>query len=129
MAPLKVLRALTEAARWMSHHLAADIIFDHTDNYGRDPFERMAHFGYDYNTWEGENIAAGNRTAFETFLQWKDSPDHNENMLDPAYKVIGIGMVHRHGSEYGYYWVTDFGGYVDELIDVDVGRNLFRPYP
>jgi uncharacterized protein YkwD len=55
-----------------------------------------------------------------------NSPDHNENMLDPAYKVIGIGMVHKHGSEYGYYWVTDFGGYADELIDVPAGTEVSK---
>src|SRR5213593_4396230 len=113
---LKVSRTLTEAAKWMSVDLSTDYNFSHNDSYGNDPFDRMATFGYDYDTWEGENIAAGNSSAYDTFIQWKNSPEHNENMLDPHYRVIGISRVHKPGSMYNYYWTTDFGGYVDDLI-------------
>ena len=37
--------------------------FSHTDSLGRDPWTRMCYFGYCYNTWKGENIAAGYVTA------------------------------------------------------------------
>lgn len=120
LVPLKVSRTLTNSAKWMSSYLATDESFDHTDKFGNDPFDRMSMFGYDYNTWEGENIAAGNSSAHDTFLQWKNSPEHNENMLDPYYRVIGISRVSKPGSVYGYYWTTDFGGYVDDIIDTPI---------
>jgi uncharacterized protein YkwD len=116
LQPLKVSRTLTSAAKWMSADLSNDDNFSHTDSYGNDPFDRMALFGYNYNTWQGENIAAGNGSADDTFIQWKNSPEHNENMLEPNYRVIGISRVHKPGSVYYYYWTTDFGGYVDDII-------------
>jgi chitodextrinase len=34
-------------------------------------------------------------------------------MLNPAFAAIGIGRSYGTSSAYGWYWVTDFGGYVD----------------
>jgi uncharacterized protein YkwD len=110
LAPLSVQPQLTEAARWLSGDMAAKHYFDHTDSEGRDPFERMADFGYAANTWKGENIAAGYGTAAKVFAAWKDSPDHNDNMLNAHFRTIGIGRSHLDGSPYRTYWTTDFGG-------------------
>jgi uncharacterized protein YkwD len=77
------------------------------------PWDRMAKDGYDYNTFTGENIAAGFETADEAFEAWRNSPSHNHAMLDANYRVIGVGRVNAPGSRYGWYWTTDFGGKVD----------------
>jgi hypothetical protein len=90
--------------------MATNNYFSHTDSLGRDPFERMADFGYTYNTWKGENLAAGADTAQGAFNLWKNSPGHNANMLNGNFKVIGIARVYGAGSQYGWYWTTDFGG-------------------
>src|SRR5680860_629552 len=93
--------------------------FDHTSlqsDYfpeGSAPWDRMEAVGYNYNTYTGENIAAGYETASQVFQGWKNSPGHNANMLKPEYKVIGISREYVPGSPYGYYWNTDFGGHVD----------------
>ena len=73
----------------------------------------MATVGYDYNTYKGENIAAGYTTAAQVFDAWKNSASHNENMVDPNYKVVGISLIFVSGSTYKYYWTTDFGGFID----------------
>lgn len=112
--PLQVSIALTNAAKWHSGDMAQFDYFDHTDRLGRDPFVRMAAFGYGYSTFKGENIAAGNSTAAATFDQWRNSPPHNANMLNSAYRAIGIGRAA--GGTYGYYWTTTFGGYVDATL-------------
>jgi len=39
----------------------------------------------------GENIAAGNSDAWNTFVQWRESPGHNANMLTGEFTCIGIG--------------------------------------
>ena len=80
---------------------------------GADPGERMEACGYDYRTVKGENLAAGQPTAAEALQTLKDSPTHNANLLHPDFKVIGIAAVHASDSEWGHYWTTDFGGYVD----------------
>lgn len=120
-APLQVSIALTKASAWMSDDMSkrsADT-FGHADSLGRDPFARMATFGYDYsvfNTYAAENIAAGNAGAAETFTQWKNSPGHNANMLDANEKTMGIARVGRAGSPYKWYWTNDFGGFVDATV-------------
>jgi hypothetical protein len=80
---------------------------------GSEPWDRMAAEGYDYNTYRGENLAVGYETAEEAFEAWRLSPSHNAAMLDGNYKVVGIARLYVPGSEYGWYWTTDFGGVVD----------------
>jgi uncharacterized protein YkwD len=103
---------MESAAEWMSADMGAERYFDHTDSLGRDPWTRLCNFGYCYNTYKGENILAGTGNAQAAFNLWKDSPGHNANMLNANFKVIGIGRVYTAGSPYGWYWTTDFGGYI-----------------
>lgn len=110
LGALSLNAQLNAASEWMSNDMAAKNYFSHTDSLGRDPFQRMAAFGYNYNTWKGENLAAGVNTAQAALDLWKGSPGHNANMLNPNFKVIGIGRAYNAGSKYGWYWTTDFGG-------------------
>jgi uncharacterized protein YkwD len=70
----------------------------------------MCDFEYCFDTWMGENIAAGYSTASDIFTAWKNSPDHNANMLSSNYVAMGISRVYIAGSPYGWYWANDFGG-------------------
>jgi hypothetical protein len=117
--PLKISDKLQTAAEWMSGDMGAKGYFSHTDSLGRDPFQRMTAFGYTYSTTKGENIAAGNSTAADTFTQWKNSSGHNANMLNANYRVMGIGRAYVAGSPYRYYWTNDFGGYDDSGSTAD----------
>jgi uncharacterized protein YkwD len=78
-----------------------------------EPWDRMKAEGYAYNTFKGENIAAGYETAEEVLQGWRNSPSHNHAMLDGNYNAIGIARVHIPGSKFGWYWTTDFGGVVE----------------
>ena len=128
--PLQVSVALENSSTWMSNDMAAKNYFSHTDSLGRDPFTRMAAFGYPYSP-AGENIAAGNSDAQSTFTQWQTACDpdasgactyaHKQNMLNPSYVVIGIGRAYSASSTYGWYWTTDFGGYLDQTIPTGGG--------
>src|SRR5215471_9161822 len=46
LSQLSASVALTNAAEWMSADMATMNRFDHVDSLGRDPFVRMAAFGY-----------------------------------------------------------------------------------
>ena len=129
LAPLQASIALDTASDWMSNDMAQKNYFSHTDSLGRDPFVRMTAFGYNYNTYKGENIAAGYSDAASTFNQWKNSPGHNQNMLNPSYKVIGIGRVANLSSTYRYYWTTDFGGFVDAVVGTPAPTPTPTPTP
>jgi uncharacterized protein YkwD len=123
--PLQVSVTLQQSSQWMSGDMAAKNYFSHTDSLGRDPFTRMTAFGYTHYP-EGENIAAGYSDAQNTFTQWQTACDpdstgactyaHRQNMLNPSYKVLGIGRVNNASATYRWYWTTDFGAYVDQTI-------------
>jgi uncharacterized protein YkwD len=112
LSTLSSTPTMETAAEWMSGDMGANDYFSHTDALGRDPWTRLCDFGYCFNTWKGENIAAGYSTGQAAFDAWKNSPGHNANMLGANFNVIGIGRVYTAGSPYGWYWTTDFGGYV-----------------
>lgn len=114
LSKLTPTRSLNGAAHWMSADMATYNYFDHEDRFGRSPFDRMAVFLYKYNTSMAENIAAGNSSAKATFVQWKNSPGHNKNMLGKNFRAIGIARAYNENSTYRWYWTTDFGGFVDK---------------
>jgi chitodextrinase len=39
-------------------------------------------------------------------------------MLDPDFKVVGIGRSYNSASAYGWYWTFDFGDYADQILNV-----------
>ena len=122
LGTLSLNTQLGDSARWMSTDMAGKNYWPdasycaqfgqgaHCDSLGRDPFQRMADFGYTYNTWKGENLAAGADTAQGAFELWRNSPGHNANMLRAEFTVIGIARAYGPGTTYGWYWTTDFGG-------------------
>jgi uncharacterized protein YkwD len=115
--PLKVSVALTRAAEWMSHDMAAHDNFDHVDSHGREFDERMNAFGYHPAT-KAENIAAGESSAAATIQQWKMSPPHRENLLRTKLKVMGVGRARNVNSTFDWYWTADFGGTVTTTMAI-----------
>jgi uncharacterized protein YkwD len=115
LAPLQVSVALTRAADYHSVDMATKNYFSHTSQDGTTFGDRVKRY-YSYNTYYAENIAAGNATGLSTFEQWRTSAGHNANMLSANYKVIGIARAYSSTSTYKWYWTTDFGGYVDEVM-------------
>jgi uncharacterized protein YkwD len=119
LGPLLLSDMVSDASAKHDLDMGKYKFFDHitkaSDYYavGATPWDRMAASGYTYNTYLGENIAAGYATAAAVFQAWKNSSGHNANMLNSNYKVIGIALRVVSGSPYGSYWTTDFGGYVD----------------
>lgn len=106
---LTVSTNLNRAAHWMSNDLGTNGYFSHTDSLGRSPYARAIDCGYPQGA--GENLAAGTAwdSAQAAFDAWKASPGHNANMLGQYYLQIGIARVFVSGSQYGWYWTTNFG--------------------
>lgn len=117
LPPLALSQSLTRSAAWKSNDMAQNNYFAHDDiTIGRSWSQRIRDCGYTANTYLGENIAAGNSSAAATFQQWRNSPGHNANMLSANYSAIGIGRAYDASSQYGWYWTTNFGGVVDEVV-------------
>lgn len=115
--PLRVSRKLAQAALAHSRDMAQNDFFSHTGSDGSSPVDRARRAGYTYNTCIGENIAAGFSTAREVFEAWKSSPGHRRLMLDPCFKVAGVGRAYNPDSTYKWYWTADFGGFDDTSSD------------
>ena len=109
--------ALSRAAAWKSRDLGVNRYFAH-DDLSRTWVQRIRDCGYRYNTYIGENIAAGVASAQGAFDLWKNSPGHNANMLGANYTAIGIGREYVAGSPYGWYWTTEFGGVDDGYAEI-----------
>ncbi len=125
---LGMSQAIGAAAEHHSAEMASSDYFSHTMLNGVSWSLNMSNHGYTYNTYRGENIAAGSAAAYDTFMQWKNSPGHNANMLNGNYNTIGIGRVYGDSSTYKYYWTTNFGGYADGAAVV-CGQAAPAPQP
>lgn len=124
LQPLVMTQTLSAASDHHSQSMADNDYFGHDlVPEGVTWLQNMKNHGYGYNTWTGENIAAGNSSAAATFTQWKNSAAHNANMLKPEFKAIGIGRAYNSAARYGWYWTTDFGGYVDAQAQVCGGTT------
>ena len=62
----------------------------------------MAAFGI--KGYRAENLAAGSNAVEEVIERWKASPGHNQNMLLPQVKLLGLARVDTPGIGYGRYW-------------------------
>lgn len=134
VGPLQVSAALQNSSSWMSRDMAAKNYAAHVDSLGRDPHTRIVAFHYPYSPW-GENIAGGFPDAQNALHEWAMACDadssgrctygHRTNMLNPNFKVIGIGRAYKAGSAYGgWYWTTDFGGTVDQVVNARQASNI-----
>ena len=119
LGPLALTQTLSAASEHHSKSMARHNYFDHDlKPEGITWSKNMSRHGYRLNTHRGENIAAGNPGAQATFEQWKKSPGHNANMLDPDFTAIGVGRAYGANSKYKWYWTTDFGGHADAAATV-----------
>ena len=87
--------------------------FSHTLAGGTSWSKNLLDQGYTFDTYRGENIAAGNGSAQATIDQWKRSLGHRANMLNPNFTVIGVGRASNRSSNWDGYLTTTFGGYRD----------------
>jgi uncharacterized protein YkwD len=64
---------------------------------------RMSSFGI--NGYSAENLTAGSKTVEQAIVRWKNSPGHNQNLLMPEARRIGIAYASSPGAGYEHYWV------------------------
>ncbi|MEV3951965.1 sigma-70 family RNA polymerase sigma factor [Streptomyces halstedii] len=96
---------LATAASRHSADMADRDYFSHTSPDGTDPGDRITAAGYRWSTY-GENIAKGQTTPAAVMEAWMNSPGHRANILNCAFKEIGVG---REDSSDGPVWTQNFG--------------------
>jgi uncharacterized protein YkwD len=120
LAPVRPNRRLAAAADSHSDEMAADGYFDHSSLDGTSFWKRIGRWygagGYGY--WSvGENLlwSSPGATPRRALELWMASPPHRANILNPAWREIGISAVHEARAP-GVY-----GGRAATIITADFG--------
>ncbi|WPO98062.1 CAP domain-containing protein [Pseudomonas sp. HR96] len=107
--PLNWNATLASVADAYSRNMANLNYFDHQGRDGSTPGDRAELAGY-AGQQVGENIAAGYDSARKVVDGWIASPGHCANLMNPAFKELGVGYGTDPKSDAGIYWTADFGG-------------------
>lgn len=107
--PLKYNEQLGEVAYEHSADMGKRDYFSHVSPDGDDPKDRIINKDI-IGACCGENIAAGYADAFVVTDAWYNSFDHRENVLDPEFTQLGVGVAYIEGSRRVYYYTQDFLG-------------------
>lgn len=133
LPPLKANTLLDDSSLTHSTNMAQRDFFAHCDpDTNTQARDRMSAAGYSYN-YAAENIAAGSSTPDSVMVGWMNSPDHRLNILDTAWREIGVGYFHQmddlsgvsfweydsqnetctadgnSGNPFFHYWTQNFG--------------------
>lgn len=63
---------------------------------------RMSSFGI--GGYAAENLTAGSGDVVGAITRWKNSPNHNDNLLLAQANRIGLARADTPGRGYGHYW-------------------------
>jgi uncharacterized protein YkwD len=117
LAPLKVSKGLSLAAKDHAKDQGPKGATGHDGSDGSSPFARMNHYGKWFGS-AGENISYGKNTGEEIVFQLLiddgvQGRGHRKNIFSGAFNVTGVGFgSHR---KYNYMCVIDFaGGYAEK---------------
>lgn len=107
-APVTWNGHLATAARAHALDMAVNGYFAHTSPTYGGIDTRAGAAGY--SAWKelGENIAAGQNLQ-TVMATWLASPGHCETLMDADLKEVGLAYLYRPGSQFGTYFVQEFG--------------------
>lgn len=81
-------------ARAHSQDMAKNNYFNHVSPTTGSPFDRLSHAGILFG-YAGENIAYGQLDGIEVHMGWMNSAGHRQNLLNPNFKQIGVGISYK----------------------------------
>jgi len=91
LQPLAIDSDLSNAAYMKSKDMLNRSYFDHYA-FGLTPWNFMINSGYEY-IFAGENLAMDFQTSEGMVKAWMNSPAHRDNILNPEFRDLGIGIV------------------------------------
>lgn len=92
LAPLKVNKALSEAALSKATHMFGNQYWAHTAPDGTQPWSFFKNANYNYSV-AGENLARDFMNAPDMMDAWMNSPTHKANIVSAKYQEIGIAVL------------------------------------
>jgi len=90
-----------ETARKHSKDMATNNYFSHTNLEGQSPFDRMLEDAVQFSL-AGENLAYGQLSSIFAHEGLMNSKGHRENILQPGYQYLGVGVAFNQES-HPYY--------------------------
>ena len=96
LPPVSVDSRLNQAAEHQARAVAQAGRLSHGDFVGR-----MGQYGV--TGYSAENLSAGSSNIADVIARWKASPGHNQNLLLPQARRIGLARADSNGN-YGRYW-------------------------
>lgn len=109
IAPLKLNKELTTVACARAEEIAWSGRHSHYRPNGKYCFSIMEDAGITSGL-AGENIGWGFSTAEDVCQAWKDSQSHYENIMNPDFTEIGIGVAPDADPSANYCWTQLFLG-------------------
>ena len=103
LEPLSMMSSLTQTAVVRAKETIENFSHDRPD--GRSCFTAFDENNVSYSL-AGENIAMGQRTAYEVVRAWMDSVGHRENILKEEYGHLGVGVALDSSGR--LYWAQNF---------------------
>jgi hypothetical protein len=89
---LNYSNTLEKSAKYKADDMLKKGYFDHNSPSGTDPWFWFNKVGYDY-VFAGENLAIDFVSADEINNSWLKSKTHRDNILNPNFKDIGVGVI------------------------------------
>jgi len=132
LAPLAPNARLAHAATAYARDLVAGSYFSHTGRDGSGVLERIRRSGYLPRgaAWVlGENLAWGSgglATPSAIMRAWMNSPGHRENILNPDFREVGVGVVAgnpKAKNGVGATYATEFGAIEGQVAAVTKDRR------
>jgi len=102
--PLSLSGTLASVALGHATDMAVHDYFEHQDLSGQSPADRVRASGY-HEKLVGENIAYGPQSVEEVVKGWLASPGHCQNIMDPRFAQMGLGLAPGRASRRGFFWV------------------------
>jgi uncharacterized protein YkwD len=106
LAPVGANAALVTAAKRESDDMAAHTTMSHSGSDGSTVATRATQAGYSWHAI-GENIAVGYTSGAAVMAGWMASPGHRANILNAAYRDIGVAIAT--GPDGKTYWTMVLG--------------------
>jgi uncharacterized protein YkwD len=102
--PMRLSETLASVALGHASDMAEHNYFEHVDQAGRSPADRVRAVGY-REKLVGENIAYGPQSVEEVVQGWLDSPGHCENIMDARFAEMGVAYAPGQAARRGLFWV------------------------
>ncbi|MFI9745339.1 CAP domain-containing protein [Streptomyces sp. NPDC052494] len=98
---------LSSAAQRHADDMARNDLTQHNGTDGSDFSRRISDAGFPGNTARAENVTPSNSVP-EAMRMWMNSPGHRSNILNGAYRNLGVGYAPRQRGNWGRF-VQTFG--------------------